>query len=255
VNRPCLYEIAEADQLLAEAEENTKWERPRTGNTTYNECTQVRATVATSPVSAATKEWVSLMSKIVLGLFFVSSVVMAGCALEAADGEESIASADQALKAVVFKGVGNSGFSNESDKTATIAADSSRHASASGGIGIDLPVDDTAPFKAGSITSADCAKRTVTVSYKQADIQQFSKTSPPGAAHNSRCFASVILNWSTRNPAGTLSFPPPSPASGSQRVTLSGMPVSPAVGNITVVTKFNGVANNDKYSFRIDPAQ
>ncbi|HET7540069.1 MAG TPA: hypothetical protein VFK05_09355 [Polyangiaceae bacterium] len=91
------------------------------------------------------------------------------------------------------------------------------------------------------------------MTYKQADINQFTTTSPPGSVHNSHCQAVVQLEWSAGNPPGTLRFPAPSINASVQRVTLSAMPVNPAVGNISVVTKSNGVANNDKYSFRIDP--
>lgn len=180
---------------------------------------------------------------------------MAGCAFEAGNGEESVSSLDQALKTVVFKGVGNTGFSGETDKTATITADKISHASATGGIGINLKVDNSAPFEAGSVTSTDCPKHTVTVTYKQADISEFTKTTPPASVHNGRCIATVSLNWSTTRAPGTLIFPAPSTAASQQRVVLSAMPVSPAVGNISVVTKTNGVANNDKYDFRVDPAQ
>lgn len=178
---------------------------------------------------------------------------MAGCALEAGDAEEPVSSLDQALKTVVFKGGGNTGFSSESDKTATIAADKASHSSAKGGLGLNLKVDNTAPFEAGSVTSADCPKHTITVTYKQADISQFTKSSPPASVHNGRCIATVTLEWSANRPPGTLTFPNPSTAASQQRVLLSAMPVNPAVGNISVVTKTNGVANNDKYDFRVDP--
>jgi hypothetical protein len=196
------------------------------------------------------------MNKFVLGLFSISATFMAGCALEAGDdGEDSVSSVDQALKAVIFKGGGNTGFSNETDKTATITADKLQNASAKGGIGISIKVDDAAPFEAGSIRTADCAKRTVSVTYKQADIQRFTATTPPGIVRFGRCIASVSLEWSRNNAPGTARFLAPSPAAAQQRVVLSAMPVTPAVGNITVVTKTNGVANTDKYNFRVDPAQ
>jgi len=196
------------------------------------------------------------MKNIVLGLLAVSSVFMSGCALEAGEGgggEDNLSSVDQALIALIFKGGGNSGISNQSDKTLTIAADNARHNSALGGIGINIRVDDVAPFVAGSITSADCKKRTVSVTYKQADIKQFTTTTPPGSVHNGRCIATVSLTWSAGRPAGSVSFPAPSINASEQRVFLPAMPVTPAVGNITVVTKTNGVANNDKYDFRLDP--
>lgn len=198
------------------------------------------------------------MYKAILALFSLSSLLMAGCAVEAGESgeaDESVSSVDQALKAVIFKGGGNTGFSNETDKTATIAADNSSHVSAKGGIGIDLKVDNTSPFDAGSVTSADCPKHTVTVTYKQADIQQFTKTTPPASVHNGRCIATVTLEWSSTRAPGTVIFPNPSLAASQQRVLLSSMPITPAVGNISVVTKTNGVANTDKYAFRVDPAQ
>ena len=194
------------------------------------------------------------MNRIILGLLSISSIFASGCALEAEEGED-VSSIEQALKAVIFKGGGNTGFSGATDKTATIAADKSSNASASGSLGINIRVDNTAPFETGSVTAADCAKRTVSVTYKQADIQQFTTTTPTAVVRNGRCIANVTLQWSTSRTPGTLTFPPPSTAAAQQRVVLSGMPVSPAVGNITVVTKTNGVANNDKYDFRIDPAQ
>jgi len=193
------------------------------------------------------------MNKIILGLFAISSVVMAGCALETGGGEDSVSSLEQELKAVLFKGAPNTGYSNELDKIATIKADNLTHATAGGVLAISLSVDDTAPFEAGSVTQADCPKHTISVTYKQADIQQFTATSPAARIRSGRCIASVLLDWNKSNPAGTVRFLPPSTAASQQRVVLSAMPVSPAVGNITVVTKTNGAANNDKYSFRTDP--
>ena len=195
------------------------------------------------------------MHKALLALFSVSSLLMAGCAVEAGDGDESISSVDQALKAVIFKGVGNTGFSGESDKTATIAADNSNHQNANGGIGIDIKIDDVAPFAAGSIKTADCLARTVTVRYSQPDLAQpIEVTTPPARSHNNRCIATVVLSWNKARAPCTAKKLAPALGSSYQTVQFTGMPITPAVGNITVTTKTNGVANADKYNFRIDPA-
>jgi hypothetical protein len=195
------------------------------------------------------------MHKTILGLITVSSVLMAGCSLEAGDTDGEIASIDQALVAVTFKGGGNTGFSQGSDKSVTIKADKLANASAHGSLALNIKVDNSAPFEVGSVTSADCVKRTIRVTYSQADIQQFTTTSPLAHVRNGRCIASVLLQWSRNRAPGTLTFPPPSTAASQQRVLLSAMPVTPAVGNITVVTRTDNTANNDKFDFRLDPAQ
>jgi hypothetical protein len=192
------------------------------------------------------------MYKQFVGLLSVTAILAAGCAMQPGDEAEVTGDAEQALtNAVVFKGGGNTGFSASTARTATITADKLDHATGKGGIGINLRVDDSRNPAAGSVTSAACVQRTITVTYSQADIPQFSVSSPKGFVRFGRCLATVTLEWNKNNPPGTRRILAPT-ASG-QRVILSGMPVQPALGNISVVTKTNGVTNADPFDFRVDP--
>lgn len=196
------------------------------------------------------------MYKHLVVLLSISSALAMGCGVEPGTDDGELSSDERALSTnVVFSGGGNTGFSNSTGRTATITADSAAHASASGGIGIDLRVDDSRRPAAGSVTTAQCLQRTVTVTYNQADTGTFDVTTPKAVSRNGRCIATVVLNWSKRNPPGTKRFASPSTASGSQSVSLSTMPVRPAIGTITVATKTNGVTNADPFNFRVDPAQ
>jgi len=194
------------------------------------------------------------MYKQFLGLLSVMSLLAAGCAVEQGSEEELTGDADQALVTdVVFKGGGNTGFSGQASRSATITADKLAHAKGKGGIGINLKVSNAARPPAGSVTSAACVQRTITVTYNQADTGTFSVTSPKASEHNSRCIATVVLDWDPARPAGTRKNLTPSDVSSSQRVQLSAMPVKPAIGTISVVTKTNGVTNADPFDFRVDP--
>jgi hypothetical protein len=194
------------------------------------------------------------MHKQLLAVVSALSILASGCALEPGREEELAVDAEQALVTdVVFKGGGNTGFSGQASRNATITADSLAHANANGGIGINLKVSNAARPPAGSVTSAACAQRTITVTYNQADTGPFTVSSPNATVHNGRCIATVLLQWNRARPAGTKTVLPPSSASSSQRVQLSAMPVQPAKGTISVVTKTNGVTNTDPFDFRVDP--